>query len=331
MAERKIDIGIVNFNGGIHLLDCVESLLAQEELSPVIFILDNGSSDGSPDEVMKRFPECTVITSSHNSGYAGGCNRLIGVMRSDIIALCNMDLEFTPTWGSEILSCFDDHPDVWSVASLVMERESGEVYSSAVRFFWDLFPISSRKMPRSDRPYEVVSAYGAAMTFRRELFDRIGLFDKDYFLFFEETELFLRMQINRMKTLLCPSARVYHHRSLSTVKFSSNKLFYSERNRLMTAFKYFPLWYFPCFFPLSAVRLLIMSRNGIPSKDGRGKTVSRGSILRIILSAWSAALWHLPREWRKRRELWKNAPVKVTAIFSIARKYRLPLNELRLR
>jgi GT2 family glycosyltransferase len=331
MTSQKIDIGIVNFNGGSHLLRCVESLLAQEEISPAVYILDNGSSDGSPDKVMKRFPECTLITSPFNSGYAGGCNRLIRNMQSDIIALCNMDLEFPADWGSEILSCFNAHPDIWSVASLVMEKESGEVYSSSVRFFWDLFPVSSRKMPASEQPYEVASAYGAVMTFRSDLFRRIGLFDKDYFLFFEETEMYLRMQINRMKTLLCPSARVYHYRSLATVRFSSDKLFYSERNRILTAFKYFPLWYFPLVFPLTAVRLLIMARKGIPSRDGSGQRVSRFGIVKVLITAWLSALWYLPREWWKRSALWKSAPENIPAIFQILRKYRLPLSELRLK
>jgi GT2 family glycosyltransferase len=331
MNSQPFDIGIVNYNGGEYLLRCVESLLAQKDISPAIHILDNNSSDGSLEKVKKRFPGCTIIQSSYNSGYAGGCNRLLRSMNSDIIAFCNMDLEFAPDWGKEILSCFNVHADVWSVASLVMEKESGSVYSSAVRFFWDLFPVSSRIPPASREPYEVASAYGAIMTFRKSLFDRIGLFDKDYFLFFEETEFYLRMQINGMKTVLCPSARVYHHRSLTTVWFSSTKLFYSERNRILAAFKYFPLWYFPLVLPLSVLRLMLMSRSGIPKKDGQGASISRFGIIRVLATAWCSALWYLPREWWKRNSLWKMARGDIHATFRILKKYRLPLRDLRLK
>jgi GT2 family glycosyltransferase len=252
------------------------------------------------------------------------------MMQSPIVAFCNMDLEFTPEWGRTVLSCFEERPDAWSVASLVIEKESGEIYSSAVRFFWDLFPLSSRQPPAGDDPYDVISAYGAVMAFRRELFGRIGPFDSDYFLFFEETEYYLRMHANGLRTMLCPRARVHHHRSVSTVRFSSVKLYYSERNRLLTAFKYLPLWYLPLLFPLSALRFALMSRGGIPSADGKGTTVSRSGIIRTLFAAWLAAMRCFPREWRKRKRILRR-PASALRTLRLIAAHRLSLNELRLK
>ncbi|NLW32138.1 MAG: glycosyltransferase family 2 protein [Fibrobacter sp.] len=325
MKERRIDIGIINYNGGDHLIGCIESLQNMRGCAVTIYVLDNASSDGSMERARSAFPGHVYLDSPVNLGYAGGINLLLASMTAPIVAFCNMDLEFSPDWAGHIIDCFDSDPDAASVASLVIEKESGSVYSSAVNFFWDLFPVSSRCTPDTDQPYEVASAYGAVMTFRRELFDRIGRFDHDYFLFFEETEFYLRMHLNSEKTILCPCARVYHHRSLSTIRFSGTKLFYSERNRVMTAFKYLPWWYLPLIFPLSALRFGIMASGGIPKADGSGKKISGVATVMVILRAWLSAFRFLPREWAKRSRVRINSKQSASMLRFIA------MNRLRLR
>jgi GT2 family glycosyltransferase len=327
--SRSLDVGIINFNGGMHLLECIRTLLAQKGVAVSLYIFDNNSSDDSFSLARKEFPKCTYITSEKNLGYAGGCNALLDVMKSDIVAFCNMDLEFHPKWAQAILTCFKNHPEAWSVASLVMEKETGNIYSSSVSFFWDLFPVSSKEAPLAYAPYNVISAYGAVMTFRRELFDHIGGFDEDYFLFFEETELYIRMHANLLQTLLYPNAQVFHHRSLSTVRFSSTKLFYSERNRIWTAFKYLPLWYFPFIFPFTVIRFAVMSRGGVPRKDGGGKRLSKAGILVTLFRAWVSAFAALPREWKKRKRIMKKVRSK-SIILEMIRHNQVSLSKLRL-
>jgi len=325
MKERRIDIGIINYNGGDYLLDCIESLQNMHDCAVTLYVLDNASNDGSMERARSAFPGHVYMASPVNLGYAGGINLLLASMTAPIVAFCNMDLEFPPDWAKHILDCFDSNPDAASVASLVIEKESGSGYSSAVNIFWDLFPASSRRAPETDQPYGVTSAYGAVMTFRMELFDRIGRFDDDYFLFFEETEFYLRMHLNREKTLLYPRARVYHHRSLSTIRFSGTKLFYSERNRVMTAFKYLPWWYLPLTFPLSALRFGIMAGGGIPKADGSGKKISCVATVMVILRAWLCAFRFLLRERAKRSRIRKRAKSSVSMLRFIA------MNRLRLR
>lgn len=327
--NRTLDIGIINDNGGKHLLECINTLLSQKGVSVSLYIFDNDSSDDSLYLARKEFPKCTYITSEKNLGYAGGCNALLDVMKSDIVAFCTMDLEFHPKWAEAILTCFKNHPEAWSVASLVMEKETGDIYSSSVSYFWDLFPVNSKEIPLAYAPYNVLSANRAVMTFRRELFDHIGRFDEDYFLFFEETEFYIRMHANLLQTLLYPNAQVFHHRSLSTVRYLSTKLFYSERNRIWTAFKYLPLWYFPFIFLFTVFRLSVMSCSGIPRKDGGGKTLSKAGILMTLFKAWTSALVALPREWKKRQQIMKKVRSK-SIILEMIRRNQVPLSKLKL-
>lgn len=329
--EKNIDFGIVNYNGGEYLQHCISSIKNMEGLCCRIFILDNASSDKSAEMAEKSFPDCTVIYSDINLGYAGGCNRLLSYLKTDVVVLCNMDLEFASDWGLKILECFERNPDTSSVGSMVVEKESGSVYSSGVFFFWDMYPLSSNEKPGSDTCYEVFGSYGAVMAFKRDVFEKIGMFDNDYFLFFEETEFYWRMNINQKKTIFNPLAKVFHHRSVSTIKYSPLKLFYSERNRIWTAFKYLPLWYFPLIFPVSVLRFFLMSRKGVPSTDGKGNSVRPLMVITIILKAWFAAIKDLRREWEKRQALWKESVLNPIDTLKIIQKYKLSNSELRVK
>jgi hypothetical protein len=169
------------------------------------------------------------------------------------------------------------------------------------------------------------------MAFRKDVFEKAGVFDNDYFLFFEETEFFLRMNVFGLRTILCPSAKVYHHRSVSTIRYSPLKLYYSERNRMMTAYKYFPLWYFPLVFIISAYRIFLMAKNGVPGKDGQGRKVSKVTIVLTIIRAWLASLYYIPRENRKKVQIWKKSDYSTSYIFTLINKYKLTVSELRVK
>jgi GT2 family glycosyltransferase len=329
--NKQIDVGIVNFNGGDCLLKCIESILSMSGARVNVYVLDNMSSDDSIDLAEKKFPECTFIRSKINLGYARGCNCLLRSFTSDVVAVCNMDLEFPVDWAANIINCFSNYPDASSVASLVIQKDTNEVYASDIHFFWDLHPICVSERDSSEKDHQVFGAYGAVMAFRKQVFEKIGYFDDDYFLFFEETEFFLRMNINKLKVILCPSARIFHHRSISTVRYSTKKLYYTERNRIWTAFKYLPLWYFPVLFPLSILRLYVMSKNGVPQKDGLGKNVRTSEILSTLFKAWLCSFSKLNREWKKRKLIWKKTDMTPIYALSIISKYNLKISQLRVK
>ena len=329
--NQKIDIGIVNYNGGDCLIKCIESIYLMSDVIVKLYVLDNMSSDDSIDVAEKKFPDCTFIRSKKNLGYAGGCNSLLKHFTADIVAVCNMDLEFPSDWAREIVNCFNNVPDASSISSLVIQKDTNEIYASDIHFFWDLHPICVCEKIDTEKEQQVFGAYGAVMAFRKEVFEKIGYFDDDYFLFFEETEFFLRMNINKLKVYLCPTARVFHHRSISTVRYSTGKIYYSERNRIWTAFKYLPLWYFPLLFPLSILRLYVMSKNGVPQEDGQGKKVRPLEIVLTLFKAWLCSLLELNREWKKRRQIWKKTDVTPSYTLDIIKKYNLRFSQLRVK
>lgn len=315
----QIDVGIINYNGGLELSECVGSLLAQSV--PVrVLVFDNASTDDSIQRLREKNLDCKVIESPKNLGYAGACNGLLENMDSEIQVLCNMDLEFDPTWAENLLRCFERHPEAGSVASLVMEK-SGVVNAVGVRFGADLFAkneASGLDIAEADvREKEVFGCYGAVMSFRKSAAVAAGKMDASFFLFFEETEWYFRHNLAGFKTVFCPDAKVFHERSMTTVRYSPRKLFYSERNRLRTAVRLLPLADVLKLPFQGVVRYLNMAKGGVPGQSGDGKKLSKMSICVALAKAWLQALAMLPDELvirKKYRKKFGNVGAKVREI-----------------
>ena len=294
-----MEVGIINYNGGEELLRCVKSLTSQSV--PVrVLVYDNASVDNSIELLERSGEPCEIIRSEKNLGYAGACNGLRQKMTSEIQVLCNMDLDFDKDWAKNLLDCFGRHPDAASVASLVMER-SGVVNAIGVLFSEDLFAEnegSGKNANETDiREKEVFGCYGAVMAFRKECADKVGELDESFFLFFEESEWYFRFNLCGYKTFFCPKAKVYHERSLTTVRYSPRKLYYSERNRLRSAVRLLPIASLVRLPVVACKRYLRMAKGGVPKQSSDGKKLSKVSICNALFKAWIEALFSIPKEW----------------------------------
>lgn len=335
---------MVNYNGGSSLSKCVRSILSQDGPECRVTVFDNASTDGSAEAVASEFP-IEVIRSSRNVGYAGALNRLVERMRAPIVVLCNMDLEFDPGWARAVEAALDADPAADAVSTLVVETTDPPVINSVgVRFFPDLHAQNVG----SGEPYSVEAvaghrerafgSYGAVMCFRRDRLTDLA-FDESYFLFFEETDFFLRFHLLGGRTVFADGAIARHERSLTTRRYSPLKLYYGERNRLTTVFKLLPVWYWPIAFAHTVRRLLTLAREtprgggtaGRASRESAFVMPSTGVIVWTLLRAWGAALWRLPGTLRKRRRFWAAAPGSPADALALLRQYELPVSELRLR
>lgn len=338
-----IEFGIVNYNGGSSLVECVRSIVAQEGPACRVIVFDNASADGSVDAVEATFPAVEVIRSQRNVGYAGALNRLLSRMTAPVVVLCNMDVAFDPGWGRAVEAALEADPAADAVSTLVVETTDPPVINSVgVRFFGDLHaqnagsgePYSAAAV--ADHRARAFGSYGAVMCFRRDAAADLA-FDESYFLFFEETDFFLRFHLLGRRTVFADGAIARHERSLSTQRYSPLKLYYGERNRLTTVFKLLPVWYWPIAFGHTLRRLLTLAR-GLrgPSEARRGREGDRvmpsgAVIVWTLLRAWGAALLRLPGTLRKRRAFWSAAPGGPSDALALLREYELPASDLRLR
>jgi hypothetical protein len=100
---------------------------------------------------------------------------------------------------------------------------------------------------------------------------------------------------------------------------------------MMTAYKYLPLWYFPFVFIFSAYRIFLMAKKGVPGKDGQGRKVGKCTIVFTIVKAWIDALRFIPRETKKRVQMWKKSEYTPAFTLELVRKYKLEASELRVK
>ncbi len=236
---------IVNWNGLKYIRECIDSILCQTYPAVEIILIDNASSDGSADYVVKNYPAVKVIRSERNLGFAGGTNLGIKEAKGDLIALFNQDAVAERTWLEKLVNTASSSEDIGGVA--------GKTY------YWDhkdkIFCTWAKVDPykalaynfTDERPMADVDYLpGCAMVIKRKALDEIGLLDADYFLYFEETDWCARAIRAGYRLVYVPDAIAWHVVS-GSISDPYDKLAYITRNRIRFALKNYDLSYIPLF------------------------------------------------------------------------------------
>jgi GT2 family glycosyltransferase len=265
MAEPLVSVIILNWNGERFLKSCLSSLFDQTYSNREIIVVDNCSTDGSLAILESMLPKIKLIRSGQNLGFAAGNNLGIENSTGELIVLLNNDTEVDPGCLEVLVKAFQQAADIGMCAAKVRYLQDREILNSTgVVLYRDLTAlnrgIGEKDQGQYDQSFSVFCPYGAAATYKREMLDRIGLLDEDYFMFREEDELGWRANLAGWKCVYVPEALVYHHRSAATKVFSVFKLYYGERNRLYTCFKYLSASKLCTIWPATLKRYLFSSK-----------------------------------------------------------------------
>lgn len=259
----SIAVVILSWNQYEDSSECLASLRRVESPRFRIFLVDNGSTDGSPDKLEREFPDPIFIRNRENLGYVGGNN--VGISAAlnagaDYILLLNNDTVVHPGFLSELLSAARNNLKAGIIGARV-------VYYDNPNLLWALGgslqqPFGRIKMFGRDKPSEdrrwdneqFDHVPGAAMLVRAEVFRQIGMLDPDFFLNWEDAEFCLRAKKAGWRIIVAPAALVRHKVSRAT----AGKLatYFGQRNRLLFARKQLPPWQFAILIvPFHIVRL----------------------------------------------------------------------------
>lgn len=323
-----LEIGIINYNGGTALAECLLSLV-QQDLPIQIHVWDNASTDQSAQKIAPQFPQVKFHFGTENLGYAFACNRLAELMNSEYIALSNMDCIYTSNWSRVICDTLKQRPDIGALGSLVLEETSEsttKVNALSVRLYPDLHPTSpedglSPEQIATDL-FEAFSNYGAIMVFKKSVYEQVGQMDESYFLYYEETDFFWKLQLHNIPVWTQPKAVVRHYRSWSTGQFSFLKLFYSERNRVRSAVKYLPLSYLAKLPWLSVLRLKHSMRHSNRYQNNTQKMPPKSKILFTLFKAWFMGYIN-PKDWSFRFDMAQKIPNHTQKTLNILQKYKV--------
>lgn len=240
---------IPNLNGGDELLHAVESLLAQS-LQPYIIVVDNASTDDSISRLEKKYPTVEIIRHTKNKGYAGGVNpglRRAIELGAAYAAPFNDDAVADKRWLKQLMDFLDTHPKYGAAACKVLtfDRErldsTGDYYTN-----WGLpYPRGRRgyNTHKYDDQTEIFAASGAASLFRVKALQEVGLFDEDFFAYYEDVDLSFRLQLAGWKVAYVPSAQVYHHIGLTSSRIKGFTTHQTMKNLQLLWFKNVPKQY----------------------------------------------------------------------------------------
>jgi GT2 family glycosyltransferase len=224
-AELRPDLSvvIVNWNTRELLLNCIESFYRTvKELTFEIFVVDNGSSDGSPDSVRRRFPNIELIQNQRNLGFARANNEALRRSKGRYSVLLNTDVILTHGAVEKLVDFMDRNPTVGVAGGQLINADGSKQNSfdnfpsltaEALnkRLLRMLFPKRYPSKRVSYRmPIDVHSVIGACMIVRSRSMQEVGLLDEDYFFFMEETDWCYRMRRRKWRVCHVPQAEIIH-------------------------------------------------------------------------------------------------------------------------
>ena len=246
MQNVLTDIVIPHFNGLKVLKTCVSSLRRQSESRFQIIVVDNGSTDESP-AWLRQQADIKSIFLAENSGFAAAVNLGIRQGSAPFIFLLNNDTELEEKTLARLLATAEKRVEFVFFAPKMLSYHyrsildgAGDAYlrGGAGYRLGTMEPDSEQY----NRPGPVFGGCAGATLYRRSLFDRVGLFDEDFFAYCEDVDLNLRLNRAGLKGYYVPEARVYHVGSATSgSKINAFTVELSTRNSLYLLAKQYPL------------------------------------------------------------------------------------------
>jgi len=233
----------LNWNGGDDTVACVESLQSATYPRCEIVVVDNGSVDDSVSNLKARYPEITVIENGENLGYARGFN--VGLAHAyasggDFFLILNSDTVLDSEAIAELVKVAERDERIGFVSGKVYWYTRQDVFQTVGRLSDPLTlvgaHVGSGEVDRGQ--YEMITDYDfiddVFLLVRREVYETIGGYDPNFFLYYEETDWCARVRRAGFRIVYAPKAKIWHKgQSGDNVDLSPSRYFYLWRNMIV--------------------------------------------------------------------------------------------------
>jgi hypothetical protein len=241
-----VSVIVPNWNGMRFVGMCLDSLAKLHFKNFEVIVVDNGSMDGSREMIEEKYPWVRLLKNPHNMGFAIACNQGIKASNAEYLVLLNNDIEVTPDWLTELYEGMERHPECGMGTTKMMFLDNRDVFYNTGDLFHSWSSGGGRGQGEKDNgQYDeedyVFGACAGAGIYRKELFDQIGLFDEDFFIFAEDVDLNMRSQLKGYKAVYLPKSKVYHIGTATVGLYSDRYVYLCKRNDIWVFIKNYSL------------------------------------------------------------------------------------------
>ena len=255
MKNPLVSIIVLNYNGKNDLEECFESLYKLNYQNFEIILVDNSSEDNSVEIIRNKYIRVKIIELQKNYGFAEGNNIGMIQAKGEYIALLNMDTSVDPNWLTELVKAIQRSEKIGIVGSKIYHydnRKKINFAGSSCDKYGNTSQILANKFDEElsikQSQTKIFFACGASLMFKRELYNKIKLFDPIYFMYWEDVDFSWRAWICGYDVYYVPTSIIYH--KINRVRENFPKIIYmSQRNKLRTLLKNYELKSLPKILP----------------------------------------------------------------------------------
>lgn len=331
-----LSIIIVNWNSREYLRQCIASILAETHgIEYEIVVIDNASFDGSGEMLRECYPQVRFIQGEKNLGFAKANNAAFHQSKGRHVLFLNPDTVLVGPAVNTMLDYLRRLPNAGAVGCKLLNADKtvqtsciqpfptilNQILDSEVlRAIWPTSSLWGNAPLFGGRngPEEVDAISGACVTLKRSVFERVGFFSEDYFMYTEDIDLSHKIHGQGYRNYYVPDATIVHYGGGSTEKVLSN---YAVNMMQESIWRYFrktrgslyASYYRIAIFSAALCRMIALTAI-FPVAYAR----RRKSAWNVSFQKWSAIIrWCMPRNMRTGKERCNDARHVVTTRTSI--------------
>ncbi len=236
-SPPRVAIVVLNWNGWEDTKECLESLREVTYPSMEVYVVDNGSIDGSPEKIAGGFPEVRLLPLPNNLGFGGGMNAGLEAALEDghDFFLClNNDMVVDPAFLQPLVAATDEDKVVpYPILNKYAKPEAIDSVGHRVSLFTGITRPVAPGQPGLPESVQLMS---------RELLETVGGWKEEYFAMYEDTEYNLRIREAGWRFVCIPESKLYHKRGRTSGRVPGLVSYYSIRNRIRLVEAYGNRW-----------------------------------------------------------------------------------------
>lgn len=224
-----VSIIIVSYNGLQYLKDCLRTISHVSYPELEVIVVDNNSSDSSVEFIKNQYPNFKIVQLDKNYGFARANNMGTQHALGKYFLFLNNDTLVTPNFVLELVQVMEGDPQIGICQSLLL-KPNEEVDSSGD--FIDSLGVSYSSKEKINSARNILSAKGASMLMKKEVFEKLDGFDEEFFVSFEDVDLGWRTWIINYRVVVVPSSVVHHIGGQTINKMKQEIAFHGLKNQL---------------------------------------------------------------------------------------------------